>query len=186
MWVWGYCCLHVVMTFIFPCDLYIWSNPYILVYDNSSWQDCFLMCRISVKLLQGLCALCVHAHYLTDPLEAQAWVNLGLISPSDLEPLSFISFACVLHLVVYTSVSFLFFFPPNDCCFISHTIQCCVFFMAISKGINKTISPIKHFGTAVLHPQQIDRCHWAEWCSWHTWRIGCCPEGPGPAGEVGP
>lgn len=73
------------------------------------------MCHISVKLLQGLCSLCVHAHHLTDPLEAQAWMNLGLISTSDLEhqPLSFVSFACFLYLVVYTSVSF--FSSLNDC-----------------------------------------------------------------------
>lgn len=65
-----------------------------------------------MKLLQVLCALCVCARLLTDPLEARAWVNLGLINPSDLEhqPLSFVSFACILHGVVYTSVSFFLFF----------------------------------------------------------------------------
>lgn len=66
------------------------------------------MCHFSVKLLQGLCALCVCARHLTDALEAQAWVNLGLISTSDLEhqPL------CLLLVFASDSLHFviLFFF----------------------------------------------------------------------------
>jgi len=36
-----------------------------------------------------------------------------------------------------------------------------------------------------MHPQQVWRWHQAEWCSWHAWGIGCHPEGPGQAQEVG-
>lgn len=46
-------------------------------------------------------------------------------------------------------------------------------------GINKINQ------TDQVHPQQICRWHLAEWCSWHTWRMGCHPERPGQAWEVG-
>jgi len=35
-----------------------------------------------------------------------------------------------------------------------------------------------------VHPQQVCRWHQAEWCSWHTRRTECYPDGPGKAREV--
>lgn len=96
------------------------------------------MCRISVKLLQGLCALCVCAHHLTDPLEPPGMGELGRDQPLRFRTSAFV--LCVFCIWLFTLLYLFFFFPPNGCSFTSNMIQCCVLFMATSEDINKMIS----------------------------------------------